>query len=266
MSAAKLGFVGTAATLELIEPLNLTKEQRDYAGGIADPQFRETVKDYFVNRQFRRDIYSKGAVPLNALEAEERWNSVRLILTVPRGDARLSIKSLVGEAKLDAPVYPTLLDALADGPKSIRELRADQRLNDIRLSQLREAVMVFYASGQLALCRGEDGVEERALRTQRFNDAVLLNAEGSGSIGYLASPVTGSAETVDRVTQLFLNARSRNENPPEYAARILLRQNQRVLKDGKPIQSPEEHAAEIGTRYDTFVEKRLPVLQRLGIA
>ena len=51
-----------------------------------------------------------------------------------------------------------------------------------------------------------------------------------------------------------------------YVWNILNSQNQRLIKDGKPIESADENIAELRTRLAIFEEKRLPVLQQLGIA
>jgi hypothetical protein len=47
---------------------------------------------------------------------------------------------------------------------------------------------------------------------------------------------------------------------------ILNGQNQRLLRDGKAIESAEENISELRLHFAEFEEKRLPVLQQLGIA
>ena len=83
----------------------------------------------------------------------------------------------------------------------------------------------------------------------------------------LASPVTGGGVTLDRISQLFLLAvNAGEENPAAFAAAILGEQNQRILKDGKTLETPEENLAELAQRYSEFAAKRLPLLKQLGIA
>lgn len=42
--------------------------------------------------------------------------------------------------------------------------------------------------------------------------------------------------------------------------------NQRILRDGKTIDSAEENLAELERQAEEFAVKRLPVLEALGVA
>ena len=57
---AKLGYACQASTLEQVPVLHFTPEQQALLDGTADPLFRETVRDYILNQQFRRDYLIKG--------------------------------------------------------------------------------------------------------------------------------------------------------------------------------------------------------------
>jgi len=46
---------------------------------------------------------------------------------------------------------------------------------------------------------------------------------------------------------------------------ILSRQGQRVTKDNKPLETPEENLAELETQARDFLDKRLAILRRLKI-
>ena len=105
----------------------------------------------------------------------------------------------------------------------------------------------------------------KALNTHLFN-----RARFSGDVGCLASPVLGGGVAVDRFQQLFLLARQTGRPQPEawaqFAWEVLSAQGQRILKEGKPIETPEENLAELLTQAKAFSGKRLPILQALGIA
>ena len=89
----------------------------------------------------------------------------------------------------------------------------------------------------------------------------------SADLTFLASPVTGGGIQIDRFQQLFLLARAEKENDPAtFVWNILKSQDQRLVKDGKPVDSPESNIAELNMRLADFEQKRLPVLQQLGIA
>jgi hypothetical protein len=46
---------------------------------------------------------------------------------------------------------------------------------------------------------------------------------------------------------------------------ILASQGQRLLKDGKPIESLEDNLAELNRMAALFTEKQLPILKALGV-
>jgi hypothetical protein len=47
---------------------------------------------------------------------------------------------------------------------------------------------------------------------------------------------------------------------------VLAMQNQRVLKEGKTLDTAEANLAELNAQAAEFAEKRLPILKALGIA
>jgi len=83
----------------------------------------------------------------------------------------------------------------------------------------------------------------------------------------LASPVTGGGLPVDRIEQLFLLAHQQKaDDAPAFVWRILDSIGQRLVQDGKAIETPEGNLKELADRHASFLERRLPVFQQLGIA
>ena len=116
-------------------------------------------------------------------------------------------------------------------------------------------------------CLDEKDDAKRRESTHRFNRAVMELARDSNDFQALASPITGGGIAVDRFDQLFLLARqNKHPDPPAQVWQILNGLGQRLIRDGKPIDSPEENRAELETRYAAFLENRVPVLEQLGVA
>lgn len=120
LGAAKLGFVGSANLLDHVDAVNFTPPQKAILDGIADPVLRETVRDYIVNQQFRRDVFAKGAVPASATVLRESWLDTRFALSVRRDAVDMKVRGGIGEANLHADVYNPILDTLTDGPVTLR--------------------------------------------------------------------------------------------------------------------------------------------------
>ena len=91
----------------------------------------------------------------------------------------------------------------------------------------------------------------------------------SADIAYLASPVTGGGVPVNRFQQLFVMALQQGKKKPEdwaaFVAQILASQGQKIVKDGKPIETAQEQLAELTTQATDFATKQLPILKALQI-
>ncbi len=114
LEPAKVQFACSAHYLDQIEALNLTADQQAFLKDIPDAMFRQSVRDFMVNQQFRKDYWVKGARRLGGLEQLEALRAERLILTTPRADVSLKINGALGEASMSEAVYNPILDAMAD--------------------------------------------------------------------------------------------------------------------------------------------------------
>jgi len=86
----------------------------------------------------------------------------------------------------------------------------------------------------------------------------------------LASPVSGGGYPVNRFQQLFLLALAQGKKQPaewaQFAWSILAAQGQKLVKEGKAVESAEDNLAELTPQATTFAEKQLPILKALQIA
>ena len=267
MDAAKLTYVGSAAFLEQIDAVYLTAEQQQLVAEIADPVLRETVRDFMINQQFRRDVFVKGVVALPPPEAQAKWGELRFVLSVKRDDVPLKMRVAMGEADLQAEVYEPLLDALASGPRTVKQLVSDPKIAALGWPRLQQALLVLVGAGHLQPALDEKGEDKRATRAKAFNTAVMKRAQYSAELLFLASPVTGGGMGVDRFSQLFLlGQRQKQGDLVQFAWNVVNSQGQRLIKDGKTLESPEDNIAELRARYETFEQKKQPVLKQLAIA
>ena len=103
----------------------------------------------------------------------------------------------------------------------------------------------------------------------RLNAHLVRQAMHSADVQYLASPVAGGGIAVNRFQQLFLKAlKDGRKTPAEWAQdawAVLFAQGQRLAKDGKAIESPEDNLAELGQQASAFEAQRLPILRALQV-
>ena len=267
LAEAKLGFIGTAHLIDQIDIVNLTAEQQALLAAVDDPVLRQGLRDFIVNQQFRRDIFVKGALPLSVPESRALWSEQRFTLTTLRADVPLKATGALGEADLQAEVYVPILDALAAGPVTMRELIATKSIADLGWARITQALAVLVGIGHVQPCLPAADEAKRTQRTRAFNAAVMKRAEGSADLQFLASPVTGGGVAADRIQQLFLaGLAKKGGDPVAHAWSVLAAQGQALLKDGQPLNGAESNLTELRQRFQAFAEKRLPVLKQLGVA
>ena len=89
--AGQSQFACSAHYNDHVDAVNLTVEQQKFLNDIPDSMFRETVRDFMCNTQFRRDYWVKGGRMLNAIERGESLRAQRVILVNPHTDVELKV-------------------------------------------------------------------------------------------------------------------------------------------------------------------------------
>lgn len=271
LAPAKLTFACSAVPLDTVDAVNLSAAGAAFLATLEHPILREQARDYFVNQQFRKDLYLRGASRLSASQQRALLLETRLVLLQPADAVSLKVVGAAGEAALQEAVYAPLLAALAarqHAPKTLRELA--QALPDMAWVQLQEAVVVLVGTGAVAPCQSEAAAKQVHKRCVALNRHLRERARLSNEIETLASPVTGGGVAVNRFQQLFLNAVEQGRKQPvEWAQQvwqILASQDQRLLKDGQALASAEENLAELTNQATSFAQKQLPILKALQVA
>lgn len=269
LEPAKLQYACSAYLNDHIDAINLTAEQQMFLKEIPDEMFRQSVRDFMVNQQFRRDYWVKGARRLNVSEQTKQLRDQRLVLMTPRADVSLKVNGALGEANLAEAVYTPILDLMADHkPRSVEEIEKAVK-SSVSLPQLVQAVMVLTGAGHLQTVKLASEKSERTT-TDRVNRHLMSRARTSGDISYLVSPETGGGIAVNRFQQLFLESKLQGKKSQQDWVKdtwgILKAQSQSIIKDGKPLQSDKENLAELELQASLFNEKVLPILTTLRVA
>ena len=270
LAPSKLDYACSAHYLNHIDVINLTAEQSQFLSEINTPIFKETVRDYIMNQQFRRDYWVKGGRKISPYERIELSRKQRVILTTFRPTISLKVNGLLGEATLGEHIYTPILDVLADYQvKTVEQIEIAVSQKGIDLAEIWQAVIILAGNGLLAPAQENAQITKARKHTELLNLHIMDAARNSGTMGYLASPVTGGGVSVPRFGLLFLLARSQGKKQPNdwanFVLQILVAQNQKLIKEGKTLETLEENLAEILTNANTFAVEQLPVLQGLGI-
>jgi hypothetical protein len=271
LEPAKLTYACSAQYLDFVDALNLTPEQQTFLNEIYDPIFKQTVRDFMVNQQFRRDYWVKGARKLTSLEQAQALREQHLLLTAHHPDVKLKITGSLGEADLTGSIYAPVLDLMADYKlRSISQIEQAVKPAGITFAQLIQAVLVLSGNGTLTAAQDDTAITKVKKHTDKLNMHLMWKARSSSDISYLSSPVTGGGFNVGRFQQLFVLAIQQGKKKPEdwaaFVAQILATQGQKIVKNGKPLETPQEQLAELITQANEFSLKQLPILKALQIA
>ncbi|RJG11732.1 class I SAM-dependent methyltransferase [Massilia cavernae] len=270
LAEAKLDYAGSAEASSNFTALFLNEEKQAVINANPDPIFRQTVKDYFLNTAFRKDVFVRGARRMSQVRQTEWLLACGVALTVPRDEATLSLKLPEGNVNAKPEVYNPVLDALADGPKTIRELRSLPGLQQVPVPSLAQVVALLTSSGQANIFFG--AADHKSVDSAAQMNRVLgSKARYGDEFQTLASPLLGSGVGAGLIDRLLFDALEHNVNPEDTAAlaehiwAILGSQGRQMLKDGKALTTAEENLSDIRDRVDTIVRTRLPLWRQLGI-
>ena len=274
LADAKLSFASAASPLDLVDHVNLSAPQRGILDKISHVALKESVRDYLLNTQFRRDIFIRGARRLTLVERMERLKELRVSLLTPFGDDfEYDVTASSGKVTLRKEIYAPILEELAlrdYAPKRIGDLADKVEKSSTSFDRLIEALTILVGSGRASTVQAPADTEVAAPRCRRLNAQLIERAAGRGDITNLASPVTGEGISVNRFEQMFLSARARGLKTPSKWAQDawskLKELRQSLIKDGKVLENEEDNVAELTRQAHVLTEKRLPILKALQVA
>ncbi len=244
-----LTFAASALVMDALPHLNFTPDMCSALAQIADPVRRETLKDFFVNRQFRRDLFVRAAARQD--DANAAVDSLPFAAAVlPSNIHRVAGATfLMGEVRPQAEVATAIATAMLDGPHSVDAMMAMPAFAQFSTASVREGLLTMAGLGAAEPALSTTHFEERRARTARLNQVLWARAIRGDEVSGTASPVTGGAVGLGKTEQLFLLARARGEDPVELVLKAM----------------PDQSGTAVAHALGIFETARLPLLRNLGI-
>ncbi len=268
LAEAKLSFAASASILDNLPAISIPASAHPILQSIKDPIMRETTRDYFVNAQFRRDIFVKGPRYMPVHDHGKRIEQERFILLGDPEKCPEKTATAIGEAELKADIYKPLAQALGkfpDGTASVGELMALKELSALTRAQIWEVLLVLTGAGYVAPVSTSTTAAEDVAAAQALNRHLLAKVESGGGVDYLAAPQLSTAFNVTRIEQLFLSALLGNQkNPVAWVQQILADQGQLLIVDGAPIRDEGLTRDELTRIFNEFKLLKFDLLKRLG--
>lgn len=269
LQRAQLEFAGLAAPGEQFDRLNIGPAGLAQLAQIEHPTLREQVRDYHLNRAFRRDLYVRGARRLSGDARAQMLLDTRCVLLASPDQVPASLTGRNGVVALDRDRLAALVSALsaqANAPKTLRAVIGSQAVG--ALQPWLDLLAVLVGIGAVAPCQPEDAEAQVSDRCLRLNAAIVQRALAGKELPVLASAATGGGIEVPRLHQIFLagwlQGRTRVDELAAWAsAQLAAATHPPGMGAPSAATSPPPDDLVRATR--EFVERRLPILRALRI-
>lgn len=269
LSEGKLDFATSCNLFDQVDAINLSTEAQATLQELTDPIMRQTVRDYLVNQQFRKDIFIKGGRKFAQLEMNCALQAKTFVLLTPPDKIAKKVNGALGEADLQDQIYAPLTTFLASdrySAKSFSEIRASEECRQMQGNQVWQALLVLSGMGVCSPTHDMKMAKNVVKSARGLNRELYRRAEFSADSSTIAAPLIGSGVTLGRFEQMFLHAMENAQKAPdEHVSNVLAAQGQRITIDGKAAESEEVQLTEIKKQYAAFQSERLPILKSLMV-
>ncbi|NTV49859.1 MAG: methyltransferase domain-containing protein [Geobacteraceae bacterium] len=264
LAPANLTFAGSASFADNLDFLRFSVEEQQLLNCIDDSILQETIKDFAVNQQFRKDVFTNGGKRLAQSAHLELVSRCRFALVVPREEVVLTVNFPRGEAHLDPELYKPVLSALEEQHNSLDELLLKQDVARFGSEKARQALMVLLSVG--SIMPAVDPSPQALASTRLFNYTILERTALNMELQYLASPVVRGGIKLDWVQRLLLLCELTDSGDPlSFVSSMMRDHNHALIKDGAVLQSWDENLEELGRQIRSFHTCHLPLLKRLEV-
>jgi SAM-dependent methyltransferase len=265
---AKLEFAGSAMLPMAYEALYLSPARQAVVDTFPDSVMRETLKDYFLNTGFRKDIFVRGLRKMSAVRQAEVLAQMGVVLTVPRADVDLAMKTAIGTFNGLPDLYNAVCDALAQRPYLLAELAALPSLKGQSIVNLMQVAMLLAASGQAVVYLNGNPKTDLAV-PKKMNAALARHVRYNDEYQALCSPLTGSGLTTNMFERLSFGVLSQakgNVSVDEMTALVwqhVKALGRKMTREGVTLESDEENLAELRPNIEKILRSKVPVWKQL---
>jgi hypothetical protein len=269
LAEAKLTYAGSANIAENRLMLCVAKDLIELVESAPDAALRELLKDYAVNKQFRRDVYVKGPRRLSGEKARKRYKELVFALTALPEPLPEKWRIPSGEAKLKEGAAEAIVSRLRDGPADAAELAAAAAKAGLGRKEVPAALEILIHNAIVAPCRADFATVDRAAG-QRLNQALLDFAPAGDTHRFLAAPALGSAigsTYLQRLAALVLRQHQEADDDA-LAGHVFDRvtaAGKGFFRDGKPIERNAQSVKELAGLIGEFRKSALPRWRALGV-
>ncbi|XID75321.1 class I SAM-dependent methyltransferase [Alkanindiges sp. WGS2144] len=272
MDAGKLQYASSTDLLTQVDSINLSTGAIEFLDNIENPILREQTRDYFFNRQFRKDLFIRGAVRLSQAEQKSRLMETPIVLLTTLNHIPKKITGHAGTFDLKPEIYEPFLKIMAAdhyAPKTIGYLL--QKLSQLNYEQVVDIILIMVGSGFVGPCQLPEYVQAVQAQCGHLNNYLIKQAAINPNNTVLSSPLLGAGFNVSRVHQLFLYAYMvKNMQQPAqwaiYCWEVLKSQGLVMIgHDQQKLEGDQNNLVHLQQLAKTFEIENFPILTALKI-
>jgi hypothetical protein len=271
MMTARLDYGGSAVPHESFPDLMLTPAQREALGEIAVPSARETLRDMFLNRILRKDLYMRGLQRMTEGEREAALAGLTLCCAMKPAESPLKLRAPAGEIELPA-MYRDAAELLwREGPRRLGDL-LEGPMAGSKVSAVQAAALLVSAGLAWPCLPPPDPRTSAAVVRAVVHGAERIRAEGLAARAAVPMPRIGSELPVPGLECLVLDGLWAGVAPDDTDAMVdhvwapfEARGEWLVHKDER-IEDPVRCRAILRDMLDRMRPDRLPFWRGLGMA
>ena len=266
-SGAKLSFLGSATLTENMDGISVPVESRERIASETDPIFRETLRDFVANKQFRRDLFARGSTTLNASESRTLLGGMRFALATPRSMISFKFPTSMGEIEGKPELYAAVADLMAERTVTFSEIAALPQFSNDGWSAAMQAVTLLVHAGQIFPLPMSEADPQPA---QRLNRVLIDKAREGRFYTFLAAPLAGSGIQTSQLDLFILSAiltiNSQEVGPvTDDVIAVMQQLGHRPIKEGVALTDLGQQHAAIARDVEVMVAEKLPLLRQLQV-
>lgn len=269
LQSAKLDFVCTSEIIGALPNFSFPANTLEFLNKIESPIMREQIKDYFVNRQFRKDIYIKGKRKMSQLDLFKRLTEMNYVL-MTKADLPQKINFPNGQLTLDADIVGKIQNHLATDNYASKNFRDFEKIiPGMPKTDFVQILLALIQNRNIMPCQSENIVEKVKSKCVKLNKYICNRAKVSDEIAFVASPVLGGGYPLNKTDRIFLAAMYEGKNNlddiVQYALKSFNEQGLRLQKPDGNFVSDEENINSFTDMTKDFSDNRLPMIKALQI-
>jgi SAM-dependent methyltransferase len=267
---AKLTYIGSATLPENRIDLCVPKDLQALVRNAPDPSMRELLKDYAINKQFRRDLYVRGPQKLSINEQRRRISQTCFMsLLAPSQMPPKKLKVPAGDIALKKDITEMILNVLSDGVATGAQILAASQKVKLHERDVLTYVLLLVQNGSIAPAYPTWSSDADA-PARRMNRLIMKMTIAADTHRFLASPATGSAIVASFLDRIFGFNDFDSDGPSDLdiarmAFDALEAEGQSFKRDGKPVTRSEADMTAIAEAARDFRQQRLPLWRAIGV-